>query len=462
MNAMETAHKEILRTNRSYLVENLSDIAEIVNRLFEMKTITAPMKEGILEGQNTKTEKKRALLDLLPRRGKFAFDDFFNALIASSEYTAADVLKPGQGQAAMEADRQAGKTAYSAPQPRAPYVASPVEDDLPRFWPDQNYNAMDVQVVNVAEEDHNMRNKFVRSGTAQSGYYCMQRRPRGILLIINNEKFSTARQEKNLPLEDRDGTNVDATSLDMLFEKLSFITITEKNLTREGIIEVLRRQQQVNHDNYDCFVCVILSHGTGGGVFGVDGEVANTQDITDMFNGQNCKTLAGKPKLFFIQACQGTKRDTGSAGAQDPSVGEVSLKFEKMGLKNETEASSKSQVQCETKADSVAEENLGTRADTFVALATTPDYLSYRNTKRGTWFVQAITYIFQKFARSEDLLSMMTKVNLLVSRGEIYGQGLKQVSIFNSSFRKKFFFFPGLQADVSGQSRPRNQMHPTS
>ncbi|XP_046575682.1 caspase-3-like isoform X2 [Haliotis rubra] len=457
---MVKAHKEILRTNRSALVDNMSDIEAIVNHLYETRTITESMKEDILEGRSTKTEKKRALLDLLPRRGQYAFDDFFNVLIACSEYIAADRLKPGQGLAAMAADRQAGQSAPMAPQ-QATYVASPVEDDLPRYWPDQNYNPLFVDVLPVPNEDTNMWNKFVKSGTAGS-YYCMQKNPRGRLLIINNVNFSSARNKKQLPLDDRQGSDVDATSVDMLFEKLSFKTVTKTNLTKEKIIEVLVEERQLDHDGYDCFACVILSHGTGGGVYGVDGEVANIQEITDMFNGQNCQTLVGKPKLFFIQACQGTKKDRGSAGDPEPSVSEISLKLQKLGLKDETKAGSKSQVQCETQTDSVAEENLGTRADTFVAFATTPDYLSYRNTMRGTWFVQAITYIFQKYARSEDLVSMMTKVNNLVSRGEVFGQGLKQVSIFNSSFRKKLYFFPGLKVDVSGEARPHNQMQPTN
>ncbi|XP_067658661.1 caspase-3-like [Haliotis asinina] len=457
--AMEKAHKEILRTNRSTLVDNIGNIEDVVNGLYENKTITESMKEDILEGRTTKTEKKRALLDLLPRRGQCAFDDFFNVLIACSEYTAADCLKPGQGLAAMRADRPSAQSVPMVPQ-SATYVTSPVEDDLPRFWPDQHYNAMDVYVLPVPFEDQGMWNRFVKSGNADS-YYCMQKNPRGRVLIINNEDFSTARNEKEMELEDRQGSHVDATSLDMLFDQLSFTTVLEKNLTKERIVSTLDKERQVNHDSYDCFMCVILSHGTGGGVFGVDGEVAYIQEITDMFNGQNCRTLVGKPKLFFIQACQGTKQDRGSAGTPDPSVSEVSLKFQKLGLKDETKSGS-TQVQCETQTDSVAEENVGTRADMFVALATTPDYLSYRNTMRGTWFVQAITYIFQKYAHSEDLLSMMTKVNNLVSRGEIMGKGLKQVSIFNSSFRKKFYFFPGLKADVSREARPSNQIHPTN
>ena len=42
------------------------------------------------------------------------------------------------------------------------------------------------------------------------------------------------------------------------------------------------------------------------------------------------------------------------------------------------------------------------------------DYLSWRNTKKGTWFIQAIIYIFRKFAHKEDLFTLMTKVCMVL------------------------------------------------
>lgn len=42
-----------------------------------------------------------------------------------------------------------------------------------------------------------------------------------------------------------------------------------------------------------------------GAVHGVDGPAVPVQLITNYLNGQNCPSLQGKPKLFFIQACGG-------------------------------------------------------------------------------------------------------------------------------------------------------------
>lgn len=60
-----------------------------------------------------------------------------------------------------------------------------------------------------------------------------------------------------------------------------------------------------SHRNADAFVLVLLTHGSQGSVFGIDGEKVKIDYITMLFDGVNCPQLQNKPKLFFIQACQG-------------------------------------------------------------------------------------------------------------------------------------------------------------
>lgn len=42
-----------------------------------------------------------------------------------------------------------------------------------------------------------------------------------------------------------------------------------------------------------------------GGIYGTDGKPIPIEQIVNYFNGSNCPSLRGKPKLFFIQACGG-------------------------------------------------------------------------------------------------------------------------------------------------------------
>ena len=70
-----------------------------------------------------------------------------------------------------------------------------------------------------------------------------------------------------------------------------------------------------DHSNSDCLVCCISSHGDQNEqlpnrssqkyrmsdlVYGIDG-VLYIRLITELFTDEKCPSLAGKPKLFFIQ-----------------------------------------------------------------------------------------------------------------------------------------------------------------
>lgn len=55
-----------------------------------------------------------------------------------------------------------------------------------------------------------------------------------------------------------------------------------------------------DHSDADCFACAILSHGNEGHVYGTNAEI-EIKSLLDNFKGNKCRTLVGKPKLFFIQ-----------------------------------------------------------------------------------------------------------------------------------------------------------------
>jgi caspase-like apoptosis-related cysteine protease len=55
----------------------------------------------------------------------------------------------------------------------------------------------------------------------------------------------------------------------------------------------------------------VLSHGEQGIIYAKDGAYKPEDKLWGRFTGDKCVTLAGKPKLFFIQACQGDRLDGG-------------------------------------------------------------------------------------------------------------------------------------------------------
>jgi len=68
--------------------------------------------------------------------------------------------------------------------------------------------------------------------------------------------------------------------------------------------QIMLTTHRVDHSRYDAFVCVIMTHGKLGFVFASDGLPIRVLDIADFFSDRNCPSLKGKPKMFFIQACQ--------------------------------------------------------------------------------------------------------------------------------------------------------------
>ncbi|MGH0162288.1 UNVERIFIED_CONTAM: hypothetical protein FKN15_042455 [Acipenser sinensis] len=80
--------------------------------------------------------------------------------------------------------------------------------------------------------------------------------------------------------------------------------------TCKQIEQCLQSIAREDHSKEASFVCALLSHGDEGVLYGTDGCI-EIKRLTSFFKGDRCKTLVGKPKLFFIQACRGTELDGG-------------------------------------------------------------------------------------------------------------------------------------------------------
>ncbi|XP_062591079.1 caspase-3-like [Saccostrea cucullata] len=180
-------------------------------------------------------------------------------------------------------------------------------------------------------------------------------------------------------------------NLEFLFRKLHFQVEKKKDLTSEEIIKVLRNISGESHREFNAFVCCILSHGSEGSVFGTDGEQVMIKDFLHFFKGHLCKTLAGKPKLFFIQACQGGGMGLGIPKDQKMSakmpvilrgnchqvlVPNFKLVWFSVKLENDNVASGGS--------------NIPSEADMLLAMSTVPGYVSYRDPKEGSVFIQSL------------------------------------------------------------------------
>lgn len=102
----------------------------------------------------------------------------------------------------------------------------------------------------------------------------MERIPRGFCLIINNERFLDVHGDEMNELR-RFGTDMDASRLRNLFEKLHFEVETHADLRESEIRRVVAAfaaRCDASAGELDAIALIILSHGTDGYVYGVDCE----------------------------------------------------------------------------------------------------------------------------------------------------------------------------------------------
>ena len=250
-----------------------------------------------------------------------------------------------------------------------------------------------------------------------SSEYSMTHPKRGIALIINNEKF-----DRSTELPDRDGSTRDVKRLKKVLEdKLQFNVIIRNNKTVKQMKNLFEEMSLTDHTPNDCFLCVILSHGEDGGIiYGTDDSVA-LNDLFSYILPNKCTSLTGKPKLFFVQACRGTKFDEGTE--MKDAIGSFG-------------------------AHVTPVQKIPLWADVLIAYSSVPGHYSWRNDMNGSWFIQSLCDILEKEGSELEIHQIMTKVNYRVayeyeSKSKVdQWNGMKQIPYVASMLTKELKFSP--------------------
>uniref|UniRef100_A0A8U8CHI9 Uncharacterized protein n=2 Tax=Geospiza parvula TaxID=87175 RepID=A0A8U8CHI9_GEOPR len=237
--------------------------------------------------------------------------------------------------------------------------------------------------------------------------YKMDGPHRGFCLIINNVNFHSSQ---------RKGSCKDAEQLERVFTWLGLDVRTYTDLTSREIINLMETWQRVpDHKDRNCFICCILSHGKSGAVYGTDDRLVSIRVLTSHFTAKRCPQLAAKPKLFFIQACQGDKIQRPVYVDTDGPTPDLSSMQERVFL-----------------SESIPEE-----ADFLLGMATVDGYVSFRHMEEGSWYMQALCSNLQL---GEDILSILTQVNEDVARRDSPSGTKKQMPQPAYTLRRKFIF----------------------
>ncbi|XP_041839299.1 caspase-6-like [Melanotaenia boesemani] len=264
---------------------------------------------------------------------------------------------------------------------------------------------------------------FIRSALTldPAEEYKMRNKRRGLALIFNQERFFW-----RLGLNDRHGTNADRYNLEKRLLELNFEVRSFDNYRQVEVLEKIQEAAKDDHSDADCFLLVFLSHGENDHVYTYDDKIS-IQDITSMFKGDKCKSLVGKPKIFIIQACRGDKHDNPVTPCD--------------AVDNEVLANT-------VVVDASAVHTLPAGADFIMCYSVAEGYYSHRETINGSWYIQDLCEILQRFGDSLEFTELLTLVNRKVSMRSVgnctdrSAIGKKQVPCFASMLTKKLYFRP--------------------
>ena len=256
-----------------------------------------------------------------------------------------------------------------------------------------------------------------QSGEKRSiaGAYGMTQWPHGVAIIINNEKFQ--RQS------DREGTGIDEKNLVQTLRYLGYMVEVHNDCDAKTISDIMEGTRKRDHGSYDSFICCILSHGKMGQIFGSDSVVVSLDEITNKLSGDNCKSLANKPKMFFMQACRGTMKDRGVAADGDE-------------MEEETKILSSTGVRVATDSDT----KIPSANDFYFSFATASGHVAWRDLDNGSWYVSELCRSLTSYARFASLNDIMTITNKRV--GSVYdNEGYKQSTEIVARIQNDIFFF---------------------
>lgn len=100
---MDPLEKATLKKTWTYILENVYDVAPVLDHLMSTDVVTWDMKDKIFTG-DTRKKRMQNLLDLLPNRGASAFEEFCSALSSCGYEFVVDELNRVKAEIAASTD----------------------------------------------------------------------------------------------------------------------------------------------------------------------------------------------------------------------------------------------------------------------------------------------------------------------------------------------------------------------
>ncbi|XP_067207237.1 caspase-1-like isoform X2 [Linepithema humile] len=284
----------------------------------------------------------------------------------------------------------------------------------------------------ITAQNQNINDSVISKPSTSTAYmsvqedadcYNMSHKNRGKCVIFNHEVFEITN------FDNREGTAMDAKRLEKSFTRLGFEVKIHNDFTFNEIMNEIENLSEYDHTDNDCLCIIVLTHGLHQDLISAKDSIYNSDKIWKSFTANKCKTLAGKPKLFFFQACRGEQLDSGVV------------------LSTRVQTRSNSVVL--TGTDSVSSYKIPTHADFLLAHSSVQGFYTWRNPEEGTWYVQCLCDVLDKHGTEYELMNLLTMTARKVAinfasynPNEISLHEKKQVPSVTTMLTRSVYFTP--------------------
>ncbi|XP_059610673.1 caspase-3-like isoform X2 [Phlebotomus argentipes] len=223
---------------------------------------------------------------------------------------------------------------------------------------------------------------------------------KGFALIFNNEKFDQDHQAF------RTGSRNDENELKKTLGRFNIDVKVERDANLNTIEKKVKEISKMDFKKKSCLIVCVLSHGNEGQtIFARDRSYNLDKDIIEPIIRN--ATLAGKPKIFIVQACKGSVQSVGYVMTDSTQV--------KTSLTKPSEA------------------------DILILYSSYEGRVSYRMDV-GSIFIQKLCTFINSNHRTDSLEDIMKKTRRDITDHAQINKIFKQTPTMVSTLTKDFFF----------------------
>ncbi|KAK7080777.1 hypothetical protein SK128_011666 [Halocaridina rubra] len=263
-------------------------------------------------------------------------------------------------------------------------------------------------------------------------YYNMQmKKNRGMAVIFAYSEYKANR------CPERKRAKNDVIICKTSFERLQYNVTVHWNLIKKSFLNELIKICEADHSECDSLVVIFMSHG------GIDEKTnlefletfdlkVNTIELWKKVTPEKCPTLAGKPKMFFIQACRGADADEG-----------IQLKKTNIGMSVQTDTIRLGSMHAEEDEEDYS---IPLYADLLIMWASYSGMVSHNTVRKGingSVFLHFLCKTLDENAEHEDLSSMLLRIKRQVATEfeSNYPGSKKQIPQVLSTLMRKVLFY---------------------